>query len=170
MSAQPVAAAEPDFSLRALVRAALEGDETDPHRIAEDLISAMSPSDAWQALASVMPAYVREVIREQRQRAVAPRGGAGVTTSSRWKNVAQLHAAGELTLLRARVFALGEWKFLGDCTRDDVMDIVEQRDAEATANAAAARRYSALRAAMTRREATLVSDLPADVLSEIFDA
>ena len=164
LPAAPLAEVEPqEFSLSRLVRAALEGDEADPHRIAEDLIASMSLTDARAALAVTLPDYVAKAIHRTRRRGPAP-----TTSSARWDNVAELHASGELTLLRIRVFALGEWKFLGDCTRDDVKDIAEQREAEAAANAAAAERFKRLRAAMGRKRAAVVSDLPADVLEGIF--
>lgn len=166
MSAQPAIAAEREFSLSALVRAALESDEPDPHRIAENVIASMSLADARMALAETLPNYVREIIRSQRR----GRAATAPPASQRWGNVAELHASGELTLLRVRVFALGQWKFLGDCTRDDVQAIADDRDAEAAANTAAADRFKRLRTAMGRKRAAVVSELPAAVLSEIFDA
>lgn len=163
MSALPVPEVE-GFSLPSLVRAALQGDQPDPHRIAEDLIAAMSLADARGALAVTLPDYVRKIIHTQRQR------GGPAPSSSKWTNVAQLHATGELALLRLRVFTQGTWKFLGDCTREDVTAVAEDRDAEAAANTAAAERFRALRKAMNRHKATVVRDVPADALERIFNA
>lgn len=164
MSALPALEVEQEFSLSSLVRAALESDEADPHRIAEDLIAAMSLTDARIALAVTLPDYIRKSIARTRQH------GVPITSSKRWDNVAELHASGELTLLRVRVFALGEWKFLGDCTRDDVQALADDRDAEAAANAAAAERFRRLLAAMKRGKAPVVSDVRPDLLRKIFDA
>ncbi len=160
---QPAFSPSPEFSLSRLVRAALAGDEADPHAIAESLIASMSLADARLALAATLPDYVRKSITRSRGASPAPR-------SAKWDNVAQLYASGELELLRLRVFASGAWKFLGDCSRDDVKDLAAQREAEAAANAAASARFKALGAAMTRRKASMVSDLPADVLKGIFNA
>lgn len=170
MSVQPARVPADDFSLFEVVRAALEGGEPDPYRVAADVIASLSLADARAALAATLPSYVRDVIRDQRRGRVRVASPAAAPTSARWDNVAELHASGELTLLRQRVFAQGAWKFLGDCTREDVQAIAEDRDVLAAENAAAADRYRRLRAAMGRRKATVVRDLPADVLTRIFDA
>lgn len=153
-----------ELSLRSLVREALDNsDEADPHVIADSIASAMSLPEARLALRATLPALVREVIRTQRHR-----GGAVPPGSARWDNVAELQASGELTLLRARVFC-GEWKFLGDCTRADVDDVAARRATEAADLVAMAERFTNLSAAMKRKRAATVADLPGDVLSEIFN-
>ena len=145
---------------------ALEGGEPDPHRIAEDLIARMDLADVRAALAETLPAYVAKRIHLRRNMP----GRAQAPASARWKNVAELQASGELSLLRSRVFAAGAWKFLGDCTRDEIQDLSEARAVAAAQNAAAARRFEALGEAMRRRKADVVSDLPPAVLEEIFNA
>jgi hypothetical protein len=168
MSAQLVPVDEHDYSLSRQVRLLLESsDETDPAVIATQMIATMSLADARMALAATLPGYVRNRITAQRTSPIAVGMPVG---SARWDNVAQLHADGSLTLLRQRVFAQGSWKFLGDCSRDDVGDLVAVREADAQAVLAVAARYKNLRAAMDRRNAGVVSDLPGDVLNEIFDA
>lgn len=156
-----------EFSLRARVRESLESDEPDPHRIAEVLLRELSPAEAAAALAATLPAYVRMVARGMRH---AAEHSPGAMSSARWDSVAQLQEQGTLTLLRARVFASGAWKFLGDCTRDDVKDLAEQRTREAAELEAAADRFARLRTAMSRRKAAVVSELPTSVLEDIFNA
>lgn len=152
-----------EFNLPDLVREALEGDEADPHVIADALVEEMSLDDLRAALALTLPDYVRMMNRRARRGGAAPR-------SRRWKRAAEHHADGTLALLRLRVFARGSWRFLGDCELEDVAALVEDRDAEALANAAAAERYRALRTAMIAAEARVVRDLPGEVLGAIFDA
>jgi hypothetical protein len=164
--ASPERNVQSDFSLAAVVQAALTGNDPDPHAIAADVAESLSLADVREALRTVLPYFVRkEMSRRQFSTAPALRPG-----SARWDNVAELHAAGELTLLRARVFAHGAWKFLGDCTSEDVQDIAAQRQDAAARNIAAAERFEALRVAMGRRRATTVRDLPETVLTAIFDA
>jgi hypothetical protein len=155
-----------EFSLRSRVRESLEGDEPDPHKIAEILLQELTPSEAAAALAATLPSYVRLVAKEMRRSSVH----SATTTSTRWDNVAQLQSEGTLTLLRARVFASGAWKFLGDCTRDDVTDIAAQRTQEAVDLEATAKRFRQLREAMGRKRVSIVSQLPTNILTEIFDA
>lgn len=155
-----------EFSLRSRVREALEGDEPDPHIISEILLQELTPGEAAAALTATLPSYVRQIAREMRKSA----SHSSSTTSTRWDNVAELQEQGTLTLLRARVFASGTWKFLGDCTRDDVTDIAEQRAQEAADLEEAAERFRKLRAVMGRKRAMIVSELPANALTEIFDA
>lgn len=156
-----------EFSLRSRVREALESDEPDPRVIADNLLRELTSNEAAAALAATLPLYVRQVSKDLRRSASRSHSS---TVSTRWDNVAQLQEEGTLSLLRARVFTSGIWKFLGDCTRDDVTDIAEQRAQEAGDLQAAAERFRNLRVTMGRKHATIVSDLAPDVLTEIFDA
>lgn len=161
----PALESSTDFSLRSMVREALDSsDEADPHVIAEFIVAGLSVGQVRLALEKALPGFIREVVRSQRNH-----GGHPSPTSARWDNVAELQASGELTLLRVRVFC-GVWKFLGDCTRDDVKDLAERRETDAADLAAMAERFKALRSAMQRKRAATVADLPGDVLNEIFDA
>jgi hypothetical protein len=168
MSTSPSSAVQPDtdFSLADIVRDALaDSDEPDPARIADTVANSLPLAEARMALAFTLQDYVLRMIRIQRRRAVPVQPG-----TVRWDNVAELHGSGELSLLRSRVMAQGEWKFLGDCTRADVADIVAGREAEMAKAAASADRYRRLRAAMGRYKVDAVRDLPGATLNEIFDA
>jgi hypothetical protein len=151
-------------SIYTLIREQLDGNEVDPHVIAQNMIAVMSEEDMRAALIVALPDTIRGVIRGQRARAGANVG------SERWGRVAGLQASGELALLRSRVFACGAWKFLGDCSRDDVADLAEQRAEEAKANAAASELFRRLRVSMGRYRVVVVRDLPGHVLNEVFDA
>lgn len=166
------------INLSALIYAELqESSEADPHVIAEQLIAKLSEDDLREVVAVTLPAHVRRHIHSLRSRVSseasaassdAPSGGGN--RSARWEAIAAAYESGELDELRLRVFACGAWKFLGDCTREDVADIAEQHDVAVAQRANVARRYHALHAAMKRKRAKTVRDLPLDAVREIFHA
>lgn len=59
------------------------------------------------------------------------------------------------------------WKFLGDCTRDDVLAAAAKRRALAGSIIAVAERFETLANLMQRRRAKTVDDLPADALLDV---
>lgn len=67
--------------------------------------------------------------------------------------------------LAQRVFALGVWKQLGDCTLEDVLDLAAQRREVAAQNAAQAERFEALAARMRTSGAGTVAALGAEAVA-----
>lgn len=158
-----------DFNLRNVILG-LAQVESDPYRITSLLIEALTPEQKDAALMAALPNYVQVTLSVPAMRKAGGHSTKGqpAPQSRGWDNVKALR--GEVALLRASVFARGEWKALGDCDRDDCMDIAGRRDKRASEIAAQAERYRELVAAMKRRRAATVRDLPVEVVEGIFNA
>lgn len=159
-----------DFNLAAVVRQHAES-EPDPHKIAKSIAAALDADNLRAALELTLPDYIRKT---RPYRTTGLRGGSGgirsvrAPGSARWSAAAAIR--GEVALLRASVFARGEWKFLGDCDHEDCADLASSRDQRAADVQAEADRYRALSKALRKHKAASVRDLPADVVEGIFNA
>ncbi len=149
-----------DFNLRALVRECVRSSITaDPGLIATIVFSQIADEDHAEALDQALREIVREVIREERMRTqiTSPQVGASAKVQGirdHWQRA-----------LRDQIYvAEGEWKFLGDCTQDDLMFAAEQRREQASRLRAKAAQYDVLRGLLDEHGVKQVRDLPADVL------
>lgn len=149
-----------DFNLHATIRDELEVNPSANPRDIASVVAKLVPDDCMRdALADALVAVVRAEIGNHRR---AAQRSTFDTHSSRWENASQAY----LALLRSREYVAteGEWKYLGDCTKSDVLAIVEQRRMLAEANATMATRYDRLAQVMGSEQT--VADLPEDVVIE----
>lgn len=149
------------FDLRTLIREHLAStDEADPGIIAGRVIAAIPKSQYGAALTQVMRHFVRQIISETR----GTNAGSNVRTirpSASWKG--QGIRDGWQKRLRDRVHVGGsEWKFLADCSYDDLMTAAAERQELADRNASWARTYKAFALAVSEANVATFGDLPAE--------
>ncbi len=160
-----------DFNLRALVRdVAQRSTIRDPDQLAEAILREIPEANFLDALKAAIKPLVREVISgarphgtfttgygsPQQQPAIsAPRGGSMKVTAIRdgW----QEH-------LHARYSVSEGYKFLGECTYEDLQFIAGRLDRQAEMHASKARGMRSLAALLTEHDAKTVRDLPAATL------
>ncbi|MFJ9771151.1 hypothetical protein ACIRVF_07900 [Kitasatospora sp. NPDC101157] len=189
---------EDDFNLRKLIREVLNTSTMpDPHDVAREVLRRIHDDDLRTALSQCLSDVVREQIRAGRNgdgggpplppmptpaagrpqtptvRLVdpAPINTAKVPQAQRSAKVAAYRAFGQ-QWLRERMYVSGDprgWKFMGDCTFDDLMFAAAQRRDQAARTTAVAERCERLAALLHTHGVTLVKELPADVLSGIED-
>ncbi len=149
-----------DFNLRALVReVARTSLVADPGLVAADVLARIADEDRAAALDQALRDVVREVFRDERNwtRVGPPQVGVSAKVQGirdHWQRA-----------LRDRInVAEGEWKFLGECTQDDLAFAAEQRREQASRLRAKAAQYDVLRNLLDEHGVKQVRDLPADVL------
>lgn len=150
-----------DFNLRALIRETGRSSlVADPGLIADDVFRRIPARNRDTALRQALRQFVRQVLTEDRMRThISSTPGVGVSSKvqgirEHWQRA-----------LRDRLNVDdGVWKFLGECTRADLMFAADQRREQASRNRAKAAQYDALRALMEKHGVDRVADLPADVL------
>lgn len=128
--------------------------ETDPDVIADLIFKATPKRD--------IPALYRQQLRDVALDAIrfTRMNNPEPTTpqqSSRLTAIRERHVAE----LDQRVYANGEWKLLGDCTVEDVLDLAAQRHEIAARNTAKAAEFEKLAARMAEFGARTVRDLEA---------
>lgn len=161
----PPSEAPAGFHLRALIREQLAtSPDPNPHVIAA-LAAKLVPDDQLRAaLDELMPDAVREEIR--RQRADLPSGEPAEQPVSRKRRGAPAYR----DWLRRPVsldHAKADWRFLGDCTRDEVLRLAELAGEVAQKNLAMQARWERLADRMAKVGAATVADLPAEMLAEV---
>jgi len=161
------------YDLRADIKAILSGTSlTDPGDVADKVAESVPVKALRAALRVTLRAYVRQIMAEERTLS-APNFGSGqaerdnqghpAAAGFSWKGRAIRD--GWQRQLDARVH-VGDsaWKFLGDCTYDDLQALSAEREKHAQKNAAWARHYRFLASLLTEHDAATVRDLPAEVL------
>lgn len=155
-----------DFNLRTLVRSVLEASRSaDLGHLADTAFSRIDPADHAEALRQAMRGFVRQVIGEQR--ADLPAGPPAHVAPSVAATSAKVTAIRDhwQRALRDRLnVGEGSWKFLGDCTADDLLFAAEQRREHAARNRRRAAQLDALRQQLDDHDVATVGDLPAEVL------
>lgn len=128
----------------------------DPDDIA-DAVADMTPRGALRsAYRLVLRSVAREAIRLTRMDS-EPVGGVR-RTPNRSGRVAAIREH-HVEFFDRRVYAQGTWKLLGDCTREDVLDLAAQRRDAAARNAANADRFEALAEQMAAAGVSVVREL-----------
>lgn len=148
-------------------RAALAAsDISDPAIVAKAVVDAVPAhrvrtalADALVALAPVMAASERAAIRSHARH---PSPG-----SPRWQAAADGYNA---AMLRMRLATPHGHIFLGDATIDDLRHQEEIRRSHAAATLAQAAWFARIATEMRHHHATVVRDLPAEVLAALEDA
>jgi hypothetical protein len=152
-----------DLDLAGLIRERLAMDASaDPHRVALGIIEDIPEDQCRAALAMLLPDRVRLAIRQERREVARLSEEAWQPGESKWDLAARVFGQ--------RVHVAGEWKRLGECTRDDLAVLAGQHDALAAENAAQAKRYRAVARVVARAKADRVSDVPAEKILEAWHA
>lgn len=160
-----------EFNLRALVRdVARRSTIRDPDALADAIMREIPADYFLDALRTAIKPLIREVVSEARPHGTfttgpgrsqqspaisAPRGGSVKVAAIRdgWQD----H-------LRARYSVDGDWKFLGECTYEDLHAIAKGLDLRAEQHASKARGMRALASLLTEHDVATVRDLPAQTL------
>lgn len=143
-----------------LIRAELEAStEADPAIIAEHVLKRLAPTAMADALATALPPYVQILARRLDHNRARPSSSGTPGTPIK-----------ALAFIERKRLALSmdkrQWKFLADCTFDDLMAAVDIRRQLAEATLTEAARYGELADQMRQHGAETVRDLPGDVIAE----
>lgn len=179
------------FSLRALIREKLqEGVEPSPAKIADALAEEVESRYLRLALSQALPYLVRDEIRKLRHAAFgrhsetrSDTGGKRVPPS----DALVAAASGEpveqptegakarggtlaFTIYQVPIsFGPGHWKYLGDCTREEVLEGARHLAQRAAENQARADSYQRLAEHMEKAGVDVVRDVEPETLRSIVD-
>lgn len=149
------------FDLAALIRDALASSEiADPRELAATIANEIPDEALRDVTADLLADRVRVQAHIARRAPLRTR-----SSSARWLAVAE--RAEDIAIFRVRVCPAGVWKFLGDCTPDDVEALASAHREQAVANDRRAQAYKALRDLMDRKRSTTVRQLPPASVTEI---
>lgn len=142
---------------------------SDPRDIADKIIGDLTARERQAALAEVLPEYVRITLhagRGHHPTSDEPGSTQGTRTqdvaepgSSRWRRVS--------SVFTGRYKPLDTWKPLRECTRDDVLALVDDYRKRAAQNTRKADQFEALAKRMAKAKVATVGDLPESVVEEI---
>lgn len=171
----------PEFDLDAVIREVLATSASaNPRDIAIDVAARIPDEVLADVVALLLPVRVRKVIRSQRagaryntsrrvrtERPVDHQAEGDVPVAAgsvRWQDAANITHDPK----RWRLAIDGDgWKLLGECTEGDVKAVILSYRKLAVANEAIADRYCDLRDTMIAEGASVVADLPDDVVRMI---
>lgn len=146
------------------IRAVLaESDAVDPAAVAEEVLSGASAADRKAWLGQMLPSYVADVMRSERNTALnhsarparrMPSASAKVAGVRDWWT----------KFLEARISVGEQWKSVGDLTAEDLSTVVAERRDQAARIHTQADRYEALAELLTRHRVSCVRELPSDVV------
>lgn len=163
-----------EFHLGALVRQVMdETDIADPHELAAKVAEMVPARLRLEALRQALPTFVRvRVTQDRGSHTVSPSArGSGNTNSGRSSKVAAIRAAAPAwkKALRERL-NVGDrvWRFLGECTIENLRFAAVQRRQMALHNSEAAGRYDRIADALETHSVETVQQLPEPVLAELF--
>lgn len=155
-------------------------NSVDPAEVADSLYNALSSDEKRQALAIVLPGYVRLVLNDPPDRltivAPSPTLGPSVDSAPQTsKSENRLPTPGPSKklangILWRRTFApsIGSRR-LGDLTRSDVKAVIAYKSKKSAEVACQAARYEKLLALMEEQGATRVENLPVTAVQYILD-
>lgn len=166
--AAPAVEAQAEFSLHAVVTAALDDfDELSPKEIAQRIALEMAEEHLRSALETALGQYIGTVMRRGRH-GVRNIGEPGATGGKRWEKVSE--DLWEIELLRQRVCPRGVYKRFGECDIKDVVDLGADHELLAERSAHLAQRHKVLAKLMSTRGLATVADVPKEDLRKIFNA
>lgn len=162
-----------DFSLRAIVRETLNDSTlTDPRQLATIILERLEDHQLRDALAQILPEYVRIVIGVDRSHApgypLAVDGTTNTAAPNRSWKVEALQDYGRLLRQRIHIPNTG-WKFLADCGPEDLFGAAAERRDIATQTLVVADRYERLGKAVEHAGVPAVRNLPQDVIQRVWD-
>lgn len=147
------------FDYRLLIREVLATHPSaDPSELVDECIRLVPDEALRDALRQTTRHYILIGIHEQRGQTTRPDDQRG---SARWAQVGQVYKA---FLQRRENLGGDNWKWLADCTRDDLLASAAQRMVQAKGMATEARRLELLAAALDKAKVKIVSDLPEDAV------
>lgn len=156
-------AVEKPFSLTAAAKALLDDfPVADPTLAAEKLIETFTDEQCRVALAVCLPGYMRNFTNHTARAARKPKKER-LTTPDRVR-------AWYAQALATRMFNGSEWKFLRDCTADDLQAAAAERYKTATQSQAEADRLVKLADLMEELEAETVEQVPENALKEVWQS
>lgn len=166
----------PEFDLKALIReVADESQHADPGAIAEEVAKRVPNKHLRSAFREMLRPFVRQLVATGRTfpapmtRETASTGSSDTKprpANRSWKRTGIYRWA---SVLRERVHVgASDWKFLGDCDRDDLGFIASERRTLAEANLLKAEQYEKLLALLDEHGAATVRDLPEKALEDTF--
>lgn len=181
MSAVPAAAPIPppnvvppeDFSVYEIARARLEEMDAPDLDALVNLVAEDIYAQGWRAIDAALRATLRPYLRStvtKKARRNLDRSTPG-SASDRWDNVATQHGNGALAIYRWWInFDGRDPKFFGDCTQQDVQEIVGAYKRRAIEMADQSQRFAAVLRLMREQKAETVQEIPVQRLLEIFHA
>lgn len=165
--------------LRSAIREVAE-HEPDPARVTHKLLQSMTPDDAQVVVSLVLHRYVRESMAEVvrlscgSNPSMAERPGAEYQTRDGRKTVSAQVAAQRDWVAATLAGSVNvapnsgrDWKFLGDCTREECLILAGNRHRKASEVEAEGKRYDLIAEAMTEYQADAIRELPREVLEEL---
>jgi hypothetical protein len=152
-------------ALRAMIRK-LAAETPDPAIITGRILDGLTADEARVVVAATLHDYVRRAISAGTPAAAVQTyaTASGVRTASRKVAAVRDWVARELAAPVCTDEASRAWKFLADCTVDDLTAAAAIRHRKAAQNAAEAERFEALAKAVEHADVATVGELPADAL------
>lgn len=153
------------FNLRSIVRETLaDTSDADPGVVAEQVLAAIPKARTRDALEQTLRLFVRQIISEQRVSSPPSNVRTIPTTSAKVAAVRD----GWQKRLRDRVHVGdGAWKFLGECTYDDLLSAAAERRDLAERNAAWARQFDSWARLLTEHDVETFAELPLTVQADV---
>ena len=155
------------FDLHALVRDIADSGLLGPREIAAKVAENVPGSRLREALALALVPYVREFLTRARQPVVVSPQKARNVNSARSAKVQAIREGWRRVVSGQFHVGNGQWQVLADCSYEQVMFLVAERQEQARRNAAAAEMFERLADVMKRRKVARVGDLPESVLADI---
>lgn len=157
---------EVELRLGELATEALEGAETpDLGELAEATFKTLPK----QAVAELALRGWREYLHI-RARAQRTTNNGNHNASPQWDAVGEAHRNGKLDVMRQLYWVDGTWKFLGDLTRKNVLDLAAFHVEKSEMHTRNAGRFEQLATVMKRRRAKVVADLTEQTVVEVLSA
>lgn len=152
------------YDLRADIRRVLDATSlVDPGEVADKVAESIPAKALRAALRVTLRSYVRVVMNEQRHSSDSAGGHTG-SVAGRSTKVRAIRDGWQRQLDSRVHVGESKWKFLGDCTYENLQTIAAERDWHVTRNQAWARYYRDLASLLTEHDVATVRDLPAQVL------
>lgn len=150
------------FNLSAAARDLLHKSKAaNPHALSGTLLTKIPKTDRDGVLTFLLGHYLRNVAGEMRAAAEAPSETTANSAKS-WK--VQGVRDGWARILEQRVNNGAEWKFLGDCTADDLRAIADLRRELAAKSLAVADQFTEYAALVEKHDVKRLRDVPREAL------
>lgn len=168
-------AGDQSFNLRDLIRdVAASSNAPDPGSLADEVARRIPPKHRDEALRLMLRDYVRVMVAQQRMTHTEPASQQPDNARSNgrsWKRDGIRESWRKM--LRDRIHVApnpSAWKFLGDCSFDDLSFAALERRTAAERTLAKAEEYEALAALLKEHGVETVRELPAEVLASRLEA
>lgn len=154
------------LNVHTLVRATLSTcTETDPSNIALAVLEQIEPKDYAEALRQCL----RDVVRIEAGRLRVTAIPEPPKTGSPSQKVAAIKEHWRKVLESLEHTAKGEWRHLGDFTRDDLLAAAEYRVRQADQSIAKAEQYRELAALVEKHRVTCLRHVPVAALAPVLE-